>query len=155
MMNNDDYTYKCRSEQDILDELFKTEFIEMSKLPIKSFDPDTGREVNKREIAVRKLYEEKTKEIETAINDDRNRVEQNMLSIPLNHTVRINATTLVQRVSRGWIYIYETYSNLGAASSVIHKTTSFVASPEIPTDEIRIKLEKKNTKRNMDTMLEK
>lgn len=128
MKKEEDYAYKCRPEQDILDELFKSEFIKILKLPIKSFDPDTGVEVNKREIACRKLYDERSKDIEKAIIEDKNRVYKNMLHIPLNKVVRIEPTILVQRVPMGWIYIYETYSNCGAASSVIHTSSTFVPS---------------------------
>ena len=128
MMDNEDYTYKCRPEQDILNELFKSEFIEIFKLPINSFDPDIGVEVNKREIACRKLYDERSKDIENAITEDKYRVHKNMLNIPLNKVVRIEPTILVQRVPMGWIYIYETYSNCGAASSVIHTSSTFVPS---------------------------
>lgn len=122
----EDYTYKYRPQQDILAELFKSEFIEIFKLPIKSYDPDTGDEVYNREIACKKLYDERAKDIEQAIYDDRQRVFKNMFDIPLNHTVRISSHTLIQRVHCGLIYINETYSNKGAASSVIHKTSTFV-----------------------------
>lgn len=122
----EDYTYKCRPQRDILAELFKTEYSEISKLSQNAFDINTGNSINKQDIACKKLYDERAKDIENAINVDRERVFKNMFNIPLNHTVRISSHVLVQRVYRGLIYMSETYSNQGAASSAIHKTSTFV-----------------------------
>lgn len=126
MKNEEDYTYKSRPQQDILLELFKNEYKAILKLSKDWCDPDTGDSINKQEIAFKKLYEERKKDIDQAISDDRQRVFKNMFDIPLNHTVRISPNVLLQRVYGGLIYMYETYSNQGAASSVIHKTSTFV-----------------------------
>jgi hypothetical protein len=128
MKNKDeeDYTYKCRSHHDIVCELLKDELIKISKLSDKIFDPDTG-DYKQQDIAYKTLYSERAVDIEKAINADRERVYKNLFNIPLNNTVRISSHVLVQRVHMGLIYLHETYSNQGAASSVIHKTTTFVS----------------------------
>ena len=127
-MIEDEYIYKCRPQQDLLAELFKDEFKAISKLSRNGFDPDTGNSINKQDVACQKLYNDRSQDIAKAISDDRNRVFKNMLDIRMNHTVRIAPTILVQRVPMGWIYLHETYSNQGAASCVIHRTSTFVPS---------------------------
>jgi hypothetical protein len=126
MKNEEDYTYKCKPQHVILVELFKDEYKEISKLSKNSYDPHTGNLINKQVDVYKKLYYERAKDIDQAIDDDRQRVLKNMVDIPLNYTVRISPNVLLQRVYGGLIYMYETYSNQGAASSVIHKTSTFV-----------------------------
>ena len=128
-MKNDeeDYTYKCRPQQDLLAELFKDELNAISKLSRNVYDPHTGSQVNNQERALKKLYNDKKQEINDAINADCTRVLNNMLNIPLNQIERISANTLVQRVSSGWIYFYEIYNDHMSAS-VINVTSTFVPS---------------------------
>ena len=126
MDNEDDYIYKCKSVNDLISELFKTELGEIRKLSTCSIDHKTGCNVNPRDIALKQLQETRSSEIDKAIEDDNKRVLNNLINIPLNKTVRVTPTTTVQRVHMGWIYIHETYSNCGVASTVIQKTSTFV-----------------------------
>lgn len=126
-METPDYTYQCKPADDIISELLKDKLIGVSKLSRCASDIETGGYVNHQAIAVKKIYDENEVAIKKAIHDDSNRVFNNMIDIPLNRIVRISPNTLVQRVHKGWIYIHETYSNCGASSSVIHKTSTFVA----------------------------
>ncbi len=126
MDNDDDYIYKCKSVNDLIAELFKTELGEIRKLSTCSIDHKTGCNVNPRDIALKQLQETRSSEIDKAIEDDNKRVLNNLINIPLNKIVRVTPTTTVQRVHMGWIYIHETYSNCGVASTVIQKTSTFV-----------------------------
>ena len=126
MNTEDEYIYKCKSVNDLISELFKSELVEIRKLSTHAIDPSTGSIVNPRDIAIKKIQETRSSDIDKAIKDDSKRVLDNLVNIPLNKIVRVTPTTTVQRVHMGWIYIHETYSNCGAASTVIQKTSTFV-----------------------------
>ena len=126
MDTEDEYIYKCKPVNDLISELFKNELVEIRKLSTNTIDHKTGCNVNPRDIALKQLQETRSSEIDKAIEDDNKRVLNNLINIPLNKTVRVTPTTTVQRVHMGWIYIHETYSNCGAASTVIQKTSTFV-----------------------------
>lgn len=126
MDSEDEYIYKCKPVNDLISELFKTELVEIRKLSTNTIDPKTGCVVNPRDIALKQLNETRSSDIDKAIKDDSKRVLDNLVNIPLNKIVRVTPTTTVQRVHMGWIYIHETYSNCGAASTVIQKTSTFV-----------------------------
>lgn len=123
--NKPDYTYIARPSHDIIAELFKEEFAKILKLSEKSFNPDTGDETNPREQAFKKLAEDRSTELNRAIENDKRRVKQNLVDIPMNTVVRISPTTTIRRVVKGWIYYDEIYNN-HVNPSLINMISTFV-----------------------------
>lgn len=126
-MENKDYNsdYNCRSRSDIINDICKDELLTIMKSHYINYDHETDDVIDGKQKAINKIFDDKSTEINIAIDKDKERVLKNMLSIPINSTVRISPTELVKRVPNGWIYLTEIY-NGNIYPSVINMVTTFV-----------------------------